>query len=85
MFSNIMRNILPSVVVFFAGLYIALFTIDAYYNSIDSAGTVSRIAPAAGDASGVEMFNGFDETFVPEEEEGEEEILNEGENLDIVK
>lgn len=68
MFNNIIRNVLPSVVVFFAGLYIALFTIDAYYNSIDRAGTVSRIAPAAGSIE-TSIFDGFDESFDPEEEE----------------
>ena len=69
MLSNIMRNILPSVVVFFAGLYIALFTIDAYYNSIDRAGAVSRIAPAAGSIE-AGVFDGFDTIFVPEEDVG---------------
>ena len=64
------RTIVPSVAVFFAGLYISLFTINAYYDSIDNAGTmaISRIAPAAGNIE-TDVFNGFDGTFVREEEE----------------
>jgi hypothetical protein len=75
---SVMKNVLPSIVIFFVGLYIAIFTVSSYFDTIydttsgviamdDSGYRVSKIAPAAGSVEGG-AFDSYDDFNYPIDE-----------------